>query len=205
MGTNLDKEPDYGAIFQALLQKTREGKLAWQETADAHTFVAAVRGERTFEISLVFDDFRDIVQAVHLVVRDSEGKLFFDISMPYRAQLRPSTIWQNASPLAWMKRSTRRWNFLEVCKLAPLFSPGRISLGMRGRWLSPAPFPAIICVLSGMPWFPQSQRTVPRGRIERIDARCNGWGFYYLKGGVLWQFALVSMGSAVSAGWCSAS
>jgi hypothetical protein len=85
MAMNLEKEPDYNTLLQTLLQKTREGKLVWQETADASTFLAAVRGERTFEINLVVSDASDYVQGVRLLVRDSEGKLLFDVSMPHRA------------------------------------------------------------------------------------------------------------------------
>ncbi|OHB68748.1 MAG: hypothetical protein A2V70_01795 [Planctomycetes bacterium RBG_13_63_9] len=71
MAVDLDKEPDYNVLLQALIDKTKAGKLRWEETADEDTFVAAVKGQRTFEVS-----GKDAPQFV-VAVRDEEGKVFF--------------------------------------------------------------------------------------------------------------------------------
>ena len=73
MHLDLDREPDYTGLLDALLAKTRAGKITWQETADEDTFLAAVHGRQTFEISR-HGDF-----AV-LTVRDRDGKLLFRTS-----------------------------------------------------------------------------------------------------------------------------
>jgi hypothetical protein len=70
MATDFNRDLDYDALVFALINKTLEGKLAWQETADASTFIAAVKGERTFEIS---EDDR----GAHLSVKDNRGKDLF--------------------------------------------------------------------------------------------------------------------------------
>lgn len=51
MAIDLEREPEYDALFETLLEKTRDGKLVWQETAHEKTFVAAVKGVQTFEIT----------------------------------------------------------------------------------------------------------------------------------------------------------
>jgi hypothetical protein len=71
MAVNFEKEPSYDAMIRALLERTREGKLEWNETADEDAFLAAVKGQRTFEIRT--EGGRGPVQ---LVVRDAEGKVY---------------------------------------------------------------------------------------------------------------------------------
>ena len=73
MSADLQREPDYDALLQTLLQKSREGKLVWQETADPASFIAAARGERTFEISRSGDSF-------DLTVCDSQGRQILRMS-----------------------------------------------------------------------------------------------------------------------------
>jgi hypothetical protein len=75
MSIDLQKEPDYEKIIDALIDKTKEGKLQWQETADERTFLAAVRGERTFQIS---QDWEDALERFQLVIRDADGRAFVD-------------------------------------------------------------------------------------------------------------------------------
>jgi hypothetical protein len=51
MNSKLDTEPQYQELIEALIEKTREGKINWEETAQPNTYIAAVKGERTFEIA----------------------------------------------------------------------------------------------------------------------------------------------------------
>jgi hypothetical protein len=84
MATDLDREPNYDLVVEALSEKTVQGKLQWQETAEEGKFIAAVKGERRFEL------FRDPSQeyvnlgpgrtfneTATLVVRDGAGKELF--------------------------------------------------------------------------------------------------------------------------------
>jgi hypothetical protein len=86
MATDLDREPNYDPVVETLAEKTAQGKLQWQETAEEGKFIAAVKGERLFEI------LRDPKQAyvnlgpgrMHkdvatLVVRDGTGKELFAV------------------------------------------------------------------------------------------------------------------------------
>ncbi len=50
MAVDLEKSPDYDALVETLLQKTKAGKVDWQTTANERSFVSAVKGERTFEV-----------------------------------------------------------------------------------------------------------------------------------------------------------
>lgn len=43
---------NFESLFQKLLSATKEGKLAWAKTATPGTFVAAVKGRQTFELSV---------------------------------------------------------------------------------------------------------------------------------------------------------
>ena len=74
MSIDFRGEPQYEALFQALLVKTKEGKLEWQETADERVFVAAVKGKQTFEIKW---DRGQAGTGVRLTVRDGQGKALF--------------------------------------------------------------------------------------------------------------------------------
>lgn len=86
MSIDFDKIPQYDAVIGTLLEKTKEGKLTWKETADPDTFLAAVRGKQTFEIQRV--EARDI--ELRLTVRDTVGDVFFEAILdmePPRRQL----------------------------------------------------------------------------------------------------------------------
>lgn len=92
MTTDLNATPDYDALVQALVQKTKAGRLVWEETADENAFLASVKGERTFEISLklfsrdprlaVFEgalgDKSGPISRAVLVVRDGNGKVLLE-------------------------------------------------------------------------------------------------------------------------------
>jgi len=71
MTVNLEQDPQYDMMFSLLAQKTTEGKLEWQETADPNAFLAAVRGQRTFEVRT-----EEGVKGVQLIVRDVDGKVY---------------------------------------------------------------------------------------------------------------------------------
>lgn len=83
MATNLEISPDYEAVLQALLEKTKEGKIQWQETADTSIFVAAAKGEQTFEITWISEQtimelFGESVPSCSVLsVKDRDGKLLF--------------------------------------------------------------------------------------------------------------------------------
>ena len=75
---NYEKEPDYSPFLVALIEKTKEGKLHWQETAREDTFIAAVKGQQTFEVSKVADfdeETREGYSFVMVTVKDSNGKV----------------------------------------------------------------------------------------------------------------------------------
>jgi len=71
--------PQIPVLLQILLQKTREGKLKWQQTVDEHTFLAAQPDERVIEISAVFGGVREWEDrrvrdvTINFVVRDADG------------------------------------------------------------------------------------------------------------------------------------
>lgn len=71
MSVNLAEELNYDALLEAIVEKTRAGKIDWQETADPDSFIAAVKGRQTFSISRMSDD------RVFLVVRDGKGDEIF--------------------------------------------------------------------------------------------------------------------------------
>jgi len=79
MSLDFEKEPNYEPLFQTLIDKTKAGKLAWQETAEENTYIAAVKGQQTYEISL--RNLRPIYASANtpvpvLTVKDHEGRVF---------------------------------------------------------------------------------------------------------------------------------
>ena len=99
MAVDLQRDPNYEVLIEALLEKTRAGRLVWHETADENTFLAALKGERTFEVTGRSEEFRretresgltdtvDMV-SVHIPigntdtvvrVRDEQGRVLFEI------------------------------------------------------------------------------------------------------------------------------
>ena len=102
MAVDLEKGPDYQPLLEALIEKTKARKLMWHETADEDAFLAAVKGERTFELTLfapptttpppdlgispsskargTFYIHEPVLPPVPIVrVRNGEGKLLFEI------------------------------------------------------------------------------------------------------------------------------
>lgn len=77
MSIDLDKQPDYDALFDALVEKTKAGKLDWQETAEEGTFVAAVRGEKTFRVTQIADGAMIVLEVVN-----TDGKVLVNAFSP---------------------------------------------------------------------------------------------------------------------------
>ena len=93
MTANFEREPPYDAMFAALLQTTKEGKLDWHETADESAFLAAVKGQRTFEVRT-----EEGAMGVQLVVRDAEGKVY--LTTPFLRSGDARALYQLARRLA---------------------------------------------------------------------------------------------------------
>lgn len=74
--------PNYDVLANVLIDKTRNGKIRWRETALEDTYVAAVRGLQTYRIALNPDGDlagrTDQPDLVHLVVKDEFGSEFLD-------------------------------------------------------------------------------------------------------------------------------
>jgi hypothetical protein len=75
-----DKTAKYDEVLNALIEKTKAGKLRWDETADEDTFLAAVKGKQTFVISKkkIWTDTGDLRRFPILSVRDGEGRTLFE-------------------------------------------------------------------------------------------------------------------------------
>ncbi len=55
MTTDLSRDPNYDAILEALLEKTKAGKITWSATSEPSTFVAAVKGVQTYRLRREFE------------------------------------------------------------------------------------------------------------------------------------------------------
>lgn len=79
-----DQQDHYHNLIAALLAKTKAGKLKWNATPDPQRYLAAVRGEQTFEIraSSSPDGIHPEPFQLQVVVRgfDGEKTLEFQIS-----------------------------------------------------------------------------------------------------------------------------
>ena len=104
---NFEKEINYEAVLQALIEKTEDGKIQWQETADEKTFLAAVKGELTFEITLNTNVVRFDVEKQKafpagsltiLTANNPEGKLFFQT--PKKLSLHADELYELARRIA---------------------------------------------------------------------------------------------------------
>ena len=84
MSQDLTKDLNYDALVDSLLEKSLAGKIQWAETAEEDTFVAAVKGQQTFQVSAKFGGVhlrdneleQDVV--TKLKVRGFEGKTIID-------------------------------------------------------------------------------------------------------------------------------
>lgn len=70
MSADLTKSPDYETLVASLLEKTLAGKIRWEETAVENSFLAAVKGRQTFQIS-----GNENGADTELQVRDQDGKV----------------------------------------------------------------------------------------------------------------------------------
>lgn len=76
VATDFQRSANYGPVIYALLQKSRDGKIDWRETAEDEAFLASVKGEMTFEISRRGD-------ICELIAKDQRGRTLFRISETY--------------------------------------------------------------------------------------------------------------------------
>ena len=72
MATDFERPPNYDALIVALIEKTKDGKLDWQETANPDLFIAAVKGKQTFEVDSISNGSYVVLRA-----KDEEGKQLF--------------------------------------------------------------------------------------------------------------------------------
>ena len=70
MSTETEQKPRVDLLLNELVEKTRAGKLRWQDTAAENTFLAAVRGLYTYEVS---SNDQGSVQVLR--VRDDKGRV----------------------------------------------------------------------------------------------------------------------------------
>ncbi|MEX0716476.1 MAG: hypothetical protein WD066_07815 [Planctomycetaceae bacterium] len=78
-----NRDPNYSHLLNALIEKTKAGKLSWEETADEFAFLAAVGGRQTFEIAhrKVRDPLTgELTRLPVLTVRGEDGRLLFETS-----------------------------------------------------------------------------------------------------------------------------
>ena len=97
MSADLNSEPNYQELVEALIQKTISEKVKWNLTADETTFVSSVKGQLSFEIQAVpeiqFPLFSVQTRNTErddkylLKVRDASGKVMFKISSSKYPQL----------------------------------------------------------------------------------------------------------------------
>lgn len=80
--TTLNKTSKYDEVLEALIEKTKTGKLQWEETSDEDTFFAFVKGQQSFMISKnkMWTNSGDLRRFPILSVRDAEGKILFETS-----------------------------------------------------------------------------------------------------------------------------
>ena len=72
MNSQLENDLDPTPLVEALIEKTRAGKLKWEATAAPNTYISSVGGNTTLEID---DD-----EYLTLSLTDSQGKTFMVIS-----------------------------------------------------------------------------------------------------------------------------
>jgi len=68
---DFDRQPDYDGVVDVLIEKTKAGRLLWEETAFEGTYVCHIKGRQDIEVSQVHD-------AVILTVREPEGNVLYD-------------------------------------------------------------------------------------------------------------------------------
>ena len=73
MSTNHGSKPDYDALLEVLVEKTKAGKLDWQQTASEGTFIAAVKGQKTFRVTEIANG-----ESIVLEMVDTDGQLQLD-------------------------------------------------------------------------------------------------------------------------------
>ncbi|MBZ5567826.1 MAG: hypothetical protein LAN64_08240 [Acidobacteriia bacterium] len=72
--------PNYDPVINKLLDKTEAGTLPWKPTFDEDTFIVALEGEVTFEVSRVEDG------GFAFSMKDKDGKKIIDMTSHKREQ-----------------------------------------------------------------------------------------------------------------------
>lgn len=83
MDTDLTTDLDYNPVLDALIEKTTARKLAWSETANAHSYMVVVgtdKGEQTFIVERAGELAR--VGSATPILRDSGSEMRLLLSQP---------------------------------------------------------------------------------------------------------------------------
>ena len=75
------KELDPTPLVNAILEKTKAGKLKWDETADEDIFIVSVGGNTTLKVRQKFDQYQGDRYILSLL--DENGKLIWVIEEPW--------------------------------------------------------------------------------------------------------------------------
>jgi len=120
MAVDLNREPDYSALTNTLLEKTRAGKLQWMPTAIDHAFLAAAKGV-SYEVRRLGPEYDFMMGEIEstpeetwerealrlggaaepmlLRVKDADGRLLIDF-VDSDGQTHLSELWRTAHRLA---------------------------------------------------------------------------------------------------------
>ena len=103
MSIDLSRDPNYDAILEAFLEKTKTGKIIWSATSEPSTFVAAVKGTQTYRLCrqlpepspgrrvASFESEHQIDDVV-LTVLDENGKALYSIRRAAEFPTRVPTV-----------------------------------------------------------------------------------------------------------------
>jgi hypothetical protein len=97
MMTGPSKELDALPVIQRLIEKSREGKVKWEPTADKRAFVASIGGATTFRIRKIDlpgdDQYGQPItyEAPELSMLDDKGRLLWEID---DSDIKGRELWQ---------------------------------------------------------------------------------------------------------------
>ena len=76
--TQYEQDPDYDRLVEMLIQKTKDGKIDWQETAVTERYVASIQGVRSLVVERIENgDEDEYSQTLKLSGTDSNGRTLF--------------------------------------------------------------------------------------------------------------------------------
>ncbi len=84
MNTSLfDKDLNPTPLVEALIEKTKAGKINWEATAAENTFIATLGGDTTLRVDLItpgdVDEWGNLEQVPELRLLGDNGKLLWEI------------------------------------------------------------------------------------------------------------------------------